>query len=227
MYSEADLLPLSALQHLSFCERQCALIHIEGQWEENRLTVEGRQLHDKVDKPEVENRPGIRIVRALKIRSLRLGISGQADVVEFHRLDESGGRGVPVPFVDGLWSPFPVEFKRGRPKRSNCDVVQLCAQALCLEEMLKVSIPSGALFYGQPRRRTDVTFDTPLRNTTEMLCRQLHELIDSRVTPPSTYEKKCDSCSLLELCKPKAFARPNTKTYLDGLLHDAAGEHFP
>jgi len=224
MFSESDLLPISALQHLSFCPRQCALIHLEGQWAENRLTVEGRRLHEIVDEPEIENRPGIRIVRALKMRSLRLGISGQADVVEFIQIgDQDGESGVPFPGEPGRWRPHPVEYKRGRPKIGICDEVQLCAQAFCLEEMLSVSIPSGALFYGQPRRRTHVAFDESLRGATEELCQQLHEMFESRKTPAAMYEKKCDSCSLIEICKPKAFARRNPQSYINSLLRETGG----
>ena len=138
MYTEDDLLPISGLQHLLFCERQCALIHLEQVWAENRLTVEGKNMHDRVHEREAESRPGIRIVRALRLRSLRLGLTGMADVVEFHL--DSGVRS------QGL--PFPVEYKRGKPKADYSDSVQLCAQAICLEEMLSCTIPAGALFYG-------------------------------------------------------------------------------
>ena len=145
MFTEDDLLPISALQHLLFCERQCALIHVEGLWADNVLTVEGTHMHRRSDEGADEKRDGVRIVRALPLRSLRLGLAGRADVVEFHR-GEPGA----------AWAPFPVEYKRGRAKRERCDQVQLCAQALCLEEMLGVEIPAGALFYGQapPRRRS-------------------------------------------------------------------------
>jgi CRISPR-associated exonuclease Cas4 len=224
MYAEADLLPLSALQHLVFCERQCALIHLEQQWEENRLTAEGRILHDRVDEPDVENRPGLRIVRALKIRSLRLGLSGQADVVEFHEVPEGGAQGVALPGARGRWQPFPVEYKRGKPKTDRCDEVQLCAQALCLEEMLEASVPAGALFYGIPRRRTDVAVDQALRAETERRCARLHAMIDSGVTPAACYSKKCDSCSLLDVCRPKALGIPPASGYLAALLRDTVKE---
>src|SRR5690606_16422424 len=137
MYAEKDFLPISALQHLLFCERQCALIHIEGLWAENRLTVEGQHLHEKAHAGRGETRPGVRIARGLAIRSERLGIAGYADIVEFHADEQSG-----------LAKPFPVEYKRGRPKRHDADLVQLCAQAMCLEETLNTSVTAGALFYG-------------------------------------------------------------------------------
>lgn len=194
-YAEDDLLPLSALQHLLFCERQCALIHIEQLWTENLFTAEGRILHDRVDSGEGLSRNGLRVETALPLRSLRLGLSGKADVVEFHRDDQGG------------WRPYPVEYKRGRPKVANWDQVQLCAQALCLEEMLHVRVPEGALFYGKPRRRQVVCFDDTLRGETEEAAARLHRLVRSGVIPPAHYEKKCDSCSLVQLCLPKVAAK--------------------
>jgi len=216
MFSDDDLLPISALQHLAFCERQCALIHIEGLWAENVLTAEGRVLHDRTDDPSTERRGDLRIARALRIRSLRLGISGVADVVEFHRIQQTDS---PAP----LWQPFPVEYKRGRPKPDHCDWVQLCAQALCLEEMLQAQIPAGAMYYGQPRRRQEVAFDTGLRTETENLCRRLHELIAECLTPPPVNDKRCENCSLLPLCLPKALFRSVSK-YLDQALQSAWDE---
>ena len=194
MFSEDNLLPLSALQHLMFCERQCALIHLEQAWSENRLTVEGKNLHAKVHEADDESRGDLRVARGLRLRSLRLGLTGQADVVEFHKQ----GNG---------WTPFPVEYKRGRPKPDVCDEVQLCAQAICLEEMIAMPIPEGAIFYGQPRRRHAVRLDDRLRAQTESAARRLHELIDRGETPPAVYEKKCENCSLLNVCMPKTAAR--------------------
>jgi len=189
-FSEAELLPLSALQHLLFCERQCALIHVEQAWSENRLTAEGRILHERVHEQDSEKRGDVRIARGLRLRSLRLGLIGQADVVEFHKQP------------DGTSIPFPVEYKRGKPKPDRCDEVQLCAQALCLEEMLGAQIPDGALFYGQPRRRQSVTFTPELRACVEENSRRLHALIEAGKTPPAIYEKKCRSCSLFDQCRP-------------------------
>ncbi len=186
-YSESDYLPLSALQHYLFCPRQCALIHINQQWVENRLTAEGRLLHQRVDREEHEIRDGVRIEYAVPICSRQLGLSGKADVVEFHQ-----GR------------PFPVEYKRGRPKPDACDLVQLCAQALCLEEMMAVEIADGAIFYGQPRRRLAVSFDPELRGKTRAAAASVHELIDSGRVPPPEYEsRKCRNCSMLEICMPR------------------------
>ncbi|MBI3753020.1 MAG: CRISPR-associated protein Cas4 [Deltaproteobacteria bacterium] len=189
-YDEDSLLQLSALQHLVFCERQCALIHIEQVWSENLLTAEGRIMHEKVDTANRESRGNIRIEYGVPLRSFRLGLIGKADVVEFHKEGER-------------WIPFPVEYKRGKPKTDNCDEVQLCAQAICLEEMLKVEIPEGAIFYGETRHRCDVRFDGALRAETEDAAKRLHELIASGKTPKVEYSKKCEKCSLNELCLPK------------------------
>lgn len=190
-YTEDELIQLSALQHIVFCERQCALIHIEQVWSENLFTAEGRILHDKVDTADRESRRNIRIEYGVPMRSLRLGLIGKADVVEFHRHGDT-------------WVPFPVEYKRGKPKPTNCDKVQLCAQALCLEEMMNIEILEGALFYGQTRHRLDVKFDSALRKETEVASVRLHELIESGITPKAEYSKKCEKCSLVELCLPKA-----------------------
>jgi CRISPR-associated exonuclease Cas4 len=211
VYAEDDLLPISALQHLLFCERQCALIHVEQLWAENRLTVEGRQLHERADGGRPESRGGVRTARALPVRSLRLGLAGRADVVEFHA--DPGG---------GAARPFPVEYKRGRPKEHDADRVQLCAQALCLEEMLGSSVPAGALFYGATRRRLDVVFDAALRGVVESTAARLHALVASGVTPPAAREPKCDSCSLLDLCLPDAIGpRRSAGRQFDRLLADS------
>lgn len=191
-HSEDDLLPLSALQHLAFCERQWGLIHLEQIWVENRLTAAGRVEHERVDSGETESRGAVRTVFSLRLRSLRLGLTGKADVVEFH-----------LPEPGGVWIPFPVEHKHGKPKPDDCDEVQLCAQALCLEEMLGIPVAAGALFYGKPRRRKDVEISAELRERTEALAARLHELTQAGVTPPGLYEKKCESCSLLSQCMPR------------------------
>lgn len=203
-YDEDDLLLLSGLQHLLFCERQWGLIHIEQQWSENRLTAEGRVLHERAHQAGAENRPGIRIARSLRLRSLRLGLSGQADVVEFH----SSEAGVALPDCEGLWRPFPVEYKRGKPKRDAYDEVQLCAQALCLEEMFGGGITGGALYYGEPRRRFEIPFTTELRILTETLAERMHQLYATGQTPAAVYEPKCDSCSLIAICMPRLLAKP-------------------
>lgn len=196
-YTDAQLLPISALQHLLFCERQCALIHVERLWAENRLTVEGGRLHRKAHEPgkhHGDRRGGVRVARGLELASHRLGLRGVADVVEF--------RGPPGFAEDE--PPVPVEYKRGRPKRYGADEAQLCAQAMCLEEMLSVRVPAGAIFYGQTRRRLDVAIDAGLRGRTEAAAQRLHEMMAGGITPTARREPKCDRCSLLNLCLPDA-----------------------
>jgi len=212
MYTEDELLPISALQHMAFCERQWALIHLEGVWEENRLTAEGQILHDRAHEEQTEVRGNLRVAKGLRLRSLRMGLTGKADVVEFHRLSKAEEKtvsqseppeAVRLEGVPGLWRPLIVEYKRGKPKLDRCDEVQLCAQALCLEEMLAVSIASGSLFYGEPRRRCDVVLHEALRGETEALIARLHELNRAGQTPPAQYSQKCRSCSLMGPCLPK------------------------
>ena len=207
MYSESDLLPLSGLQHLAFCPRQCALIHIEGAWSENRLTAEGRVMHKRVDEREHETRGDVRREYGLRIRSLALGLIGVADTVEFRQ-------------EGGTWRPFPVEHKRGKSKGDNpCDRVQLCAQAICLEEMCNCAIPAGALFYGETRQREDVGFDPALRDLTADLARRFHDLVAGGVTPPPVYGPYCRSCSLLSDCRPRLVAnRRSAAAYLHRML---------
>lgn len=194
MFAEADLLPLSGIQHVLYCERQWALIHIEQQWGENSYTASGRELHRGVDEEPDESRSGLRIARSLPLRSLRLGLVGRADVVEF-------------PLAGG-GPPLPVEYKRGRAKPGPCDEGQLCAQAMCLEEMLSTAIPEGALFYGMPRRRTRVVFSSHLRSVTERAARRMHELLAAGRSPAPQYAPaKCDRCSLLDICRPRDTGR--------------------
>jgi CRISPR-associated exonuclease Cas4 len=208
VYSETELLPISAIQHLYFCERQCALIHIERLWSENRLTVEGQLLHERVHDEGDESRSGIRIVRGLHLRSITLGLSGVADAVEFH----ANGTETIV---------YPVEYKRGRPKISDCDRVQLCAQSMCLEEMLNCKIETGAIYYGQPRRREEVSLTPILREETIEVSRRLHELIRSRRTPVAEFAKRCKNCSLYDLCLPEtARIHKSAQLYLKEMIDE-------
>lgn len=247
MYSESQLLPVSALQHLLFCERQCALIHIERLWAENRFTVEGQHLHRKAHVGSEERRGNIRIVRKLWIRSFWLGLVGQADVVEFEERREKrgggqrsgrgafagrfGAEGAVQFFLPGLkimeqspaWVQVtPIEYKRGRPKRDDSDRVQLCAQAMCLEEMLDLQIGSGELFYGKRQRRTHVEFDESLRAKTEAATARLHQMIATRETPPAVRMKKCDTCSLLTICLPDVTQTGRSATRFVGRQFAAA-----
>lgn len=196
MYSEEEFLQLSALQHFVFCKRQCALIHIEQMWFENFLTAEGRIIHENVHKEHVENLDCIKIVRGMALHSFELGLSGKADVVELHKTKNYG-----------KWKPFPIEYKRGKPKMDDSDKVQLCAQALCLEEMMKVEINDGALFYGKTRHRLNVIFDDLLRQKTKETAIKLHIFIDEGKTSLPVYSSKCKSCSFIDECLPKAMSR--------------------
>ena len=203
-YSEEDLIMISAIAHFYYCGRRCALVHVEQLWDENIFTAEGRIMHERAHEQGQESRGNVRIERGLPLRSLRLGLVGKADVVEFHRLDE------------GRWLPFPVEYKRGKPKPDDCDKVQLCAQALCLEEMLQTEVPAGALYYGRTKHRLDVAFDQALRDETEKAAHKVHELIDSGITPKAVYSaKKCKSCSLFDRCLPQVVQKKRSViTYL-------------
>ena len=199
---------LSALQHYLFCPRQCALIHVEGAWSENYLTAAGRQLHERVDRKGAETRKDVHLATALRLMSNRLGLTGVADMVEFHRQESQiDANGICVaarlPGRTGFWRPFPVEYKRGSPKSHRADEVQLCAQALCLEEMLGVSIAAGALFYGETRRRTDVPFDAELRSLTEDVAAKVRGLLRAGETPPPVLTKGCKACSLFDQCRPE------------------------
>ena len=191
--AEDALIPLSALQHQLFCPRQCALIHVEGLWAEDGATAAGRMLHEQVDAGRSDQRPGCRIARGLSLRSAALGVTGKADVVEF--------RGRPP-------LPFPVEYKRGKPKAHRADEVQLCAQAICLEEMFGHPVPEGALFYGQTRRRLAVSFDAPLRELTARTAQAARANIAARRTPLPVHMAACSRCSMESLCQPQRLEKP-------------------
>lgn len=194
---ESDPFPLSALQHAVYCLRQAALIHIERAWADNRFTAEGHVLHAVADKGGSRRARGVRRVMALPLACKRLGFAGTADLVEFHPRPEGGE------------TPYPIEYKRGRPKLHRADEVQLCAQALALEEMTGIDVPEGALFYGETKRRVVVPFDAELRRLTEETARAVVETFESGVTPPPTVHRaRCRACSLLDLCRPDAVARP-------------------
>jgi CRISPR-associated exonuclease Cas4 len=196
LLADADLIPLSALQHYLFCPRQCALIHIEQAWAENRFTAEGRVLHEATNDIGTEKRRGVRVVTSMPLVSKRLGVSGIADLVEMHKSD------------DGQWRPFPVEYKRGKPKTHRADEVQLCAQAMALEEMFKCVLDEGALFYGETRRRVTVPLDATLRQLTQDVASATRTLLKGDATPPPVYAKStCNNCSLYELCQPKRLSR--------------------
>lgn len=219
MYDEEDLLPLSGLQHLTFCERRWALVHIEGLWEENRFTAEGRLLHERAHSSEIESRPGVLIRRTLPLRSFSLGISGQADIVEF---EPAAGphAGAILPGRKGYWRPFPIEYKRNRDRGgSQAYRVQLCAQAMCLEEMLLIPVRLGAVFDGSTRRRTAIEFDEELREAVVKGSARMHELYRYGNTPAPVYTGTCAKCSMNEVCQPRALTeRPPVTRYMASAL---------
>ena len=226
MYADDEMVMISALQHCLFCRRQCALIHLEGAWLENYLTASGQILHAHVDKIGAETRRDIHVATSLRLVSHRLGMSGVADVVEFQRIAQSQNVdgcaiAVQLPKLVGWWKPFPVEYKRGRPKSHRADEVQLCAQAICLEEMLGVVIHEGALFYGEPRRRTVVVFDDELRALTESVAGDVHALLRSGTTPPPAITKGCNACSLKDLCLAKT---PSVRAWVDKKIDEVVGD---
>lgn len=216
MYSEEDYLMLSGIQHFAFCRRQWAMIHIEQQWAENERTTAGELMHKKAhDEGAFEKRGDLLVVRGLRISSQELGLSGQCDVVEFHQ-DKDG---VELFGYEGKWKPIPVEYKHGAPKENNVDELQLCAQAICLEEMFQTKMAEGYLYYGENRRRTHVVFSDILREEVKKAVEEMHELFRRGYTPNVKSSKKCKACSLKNLCVPKIqkvvcvreYIRQNTK----------------
>lgn len=217
-YAEEDFLQLSGLQHFRFCRRQWALIHIENQWHENYFTVDGSLMHENAhDGEKRESRGELLIIRGLRVFSRTLGVSGQCDVVEFHRDPD----GISLRGHEGLWKPFPVEYKRGKPKAHSADELQLCAQAMCLEEMLCCDIPRGALFYGEPRRRTVVDFAPDLRREVQDCLAEMHRLYDRGYTPKVKTGSMCRSCSLKDLCLPSLTRQRPVAEYLNAGKEDA------
>lgn len=199
-YSLDELLPLSGIQHFLFCRRQWALIHVERQWQENLLTVEGRLLHKRVDDPFfTEIRSGVIIARSVPVASYRLGLAGVCDVVEF----TESLQGVELPGRQGRYLPAPVEYKRGKPKKEPCDEAQLCAQAICLEEMLAVTIPRGYLYYGETRHRKEVLLSSDLHALVEQMSAEMHAYYQRGYTPRVKTSKACRSCSLADICLPE------------------------
>lgn len=217
-FKEDDYLQLSGLQHFRFCRRQWALIHIEAQWAENFRTVDGSLMHEHVHDREFRESRGERmIIRGLAVHSAQLGVSGQCDMVEFH----ADARGVPVKGHEGLWLPYPVEYKRGKPKENSADELQLCAQAMCLEEMLCCRVEEGALYYGEPRRRSSVRFTPELREQVRSCLREMHELYHRHYTPKVKPSKACNACSLKELCLPRLMRGRSVSEYLARAMEDS------
>lgn len=212
MYAEEDYLMLSGIQHFAFCKRQWAMIHIEQQWAENYRTTAGEIMHKKAhDESAFEKRGNLLTVRGLRISSHSLGLSGQCDVVEFHQ-DENG---IDLFGYEGKWNIVPVEYKRGTVKENNADELQLCAQAVCLEEMFQMDIPEGFLYYGENRRRHQVEFTSELRSEVERTADKMHEMFRRGHTPGAKPSKQCKSCSLENLCLPKLQKSGDVRKYIE------------
>ena len=211
-----EYLQLAGIQHYAFCPRQWALIHLEAHWEENVLTYGGQRLHKNVNKPEfTESRGDVLVSRSVPVQSTRLRFYGIADVVEFMRDDANG---IELPHRAGRWRPLPVEYKHGQSKLSSCDRVQLCAQAICLEETFGLDLYEGHIFYGRPRRREIVVLSHDLRRETQQLAEEMHECFFAGMTPSAQYMNHCERCSLVELCVPSLSRRQTVTEYLERML---------
>ena len=217
IYAEEDFLQLSGLQHFKFCRRRWALIHLEHQWAENYRTIDGALMHQNAhDRDFRESRGGCIVTRGVSIFSAALGVSGQCDVLEYHR----GSAGIPIRGRDGLWQPYPVEYKRGSPRADTGDTLQLCGQAMCLEEMLCCDIPAGALYYGEIRRRVAIEFTPALRDEVRQMLAQMHDLFRRGHTPKVKPTKSCRACSLNALCLPKLMKTRSVSAYLKDAMGD-------
>ena len=216
-YNEDDYLMISGIQHFKFCRRQWALIHIEQQWADNVHTVIGELMHKRVHDPYLrEKRKDIVIARALPVSSRAMGVSGECDVVEFHRCDD----GIRLHGHRGLFSVYPIEYKKGRSKLTEEDKLQLAAQAMCLEEMFSTEVPEGAIFYGESRRREIVDITSDLRTEVEKMFEEMHQYYNRHYTPKVKYSKSCNACSLKDICLPKLGKAVSVKRYLEQMLEE-------
>ena len=216
-YKEDEYLQLSGLQHFRFCRRRWALIHIEHQWAENYRTIDGAILHENAhDTSFRESRGDVLTTRGVSVYSAALGVSGQCDVLEYRR----GSTGIPLAGREGLWQPYPVEYKRGKPREDTGDTLQLCGQAMCLETMLCCDIPEGALYYGEIRRRVPVTFSPVLREQVRSYLEEMHQLYRRGYTPRVKPSKSCNACSLKELCLPKLMKSRSVSAYLKAAMEE-------
>ena len=217
-YKEEDYLQISGIQHFEFCRRQWALIYVENIWEENVLTAEGRLIHQNAhDSDFTEKRKDILITRGMKVFSSSLGVSGECDVVEFHK-DETNG--VNIEGWDGKWIAFPIEYKHGKEKKGDEDVLQLTCQAMCLEEMLCTNIEKGYIYYYEIRHRIEVIITDELRDKVRSALKEMHNYVDRQWTPKVKPSPKCQSCSLKEICLPKIMKNDNVKSYMKKVLEE-------
>jgi CRISPR-associated exonuclease Cas4 len=216
-YNEEDFLLLSGIQHFAFCRRQWALIHIEQQWQENLRTVEGNILHQKAHNDELsEKRGDVIISRGMAIFSRTLGVSGVCDIVELHK----SPNGVSIFGREGLYKPIPIEYKRGKPKEDDADILQLCGQAMCLEEMLLCEIKEAYMFYGEIKHRLKVVLDEELRERVRTMLLEMHKLYNRRYTPKVNPSKACKACSLSEICLPKLCKNLSVGKYIRDRLNE-------
>lgn len=217
IYNEDEYLMLSGIQHFGFCRRQWALIHIEQQWAENVRTIDGEIMHENAHNGKLnETRKNVKITRSMNISSSRLGLSGECDIVEFHKSKD----GVEIFGCDGKYKVIPIEYKNGEPKSTDCDIMQLVAQALCLEDMLCCDIPIGYIYYGKTHRRLKVEITEELRTKTETMISQMHELYKKKHTPKVKRTKSCNACSLKEICLPVICANKTVSQYIDSMLRE-------
>lgn len=220
MYEEDDWLQLSGIQHFEFCRRQWALAYIELQWQENVRTVEGKLLHERAhDVSNGEKRGDIIISRAMSVHSREIGVSGECDIVEFHKSEQ----GISIVGRDGLFEVIPIEYKRGEPKKDDIDLLQLTAQAMCLEEMLCCSIPYGYLYYGETRRRKKIVFDEEIRIKTRNIFLEMHKYYNRRYTPKAKRTKSCNACSLKDICLPMLGRHESAADYINRNLNEEEG----
>jgi len=215
--NEEHYLMLSGLQHFQFCRRQWALIHVEQQWEENVKTIEGQHLHQKADQPFIREKRGERlIVRAMPIQSHQLKLNGICDVVEFIKSPD----GIELAGIDGRYLAYPVEYKRGKPKKGDEDIIQLVAQAMCLEEMLLCEVDKGFLYYNEIKHRVEVPITETLRNKVIEMAKEMHHYYDNRQTPKVKTGQHCKSCSLQHICLPKLMKKRSVRSYIEGKLNE-------
>lgn len=216
-YGEDDYLMISGIQHFRFCRRQWALIHIEQQWAENEHTVMGELMHKKAHDPYLtEKRKDVLITRAMPVSSRIMGVSGECDIVEFHQCED----GVKLHGHRGFYEIFPVEYKKGRPKLEDEDILQLTAQAMCLEEMFSTTIAGGAIYYGETRKREDIVFTEELRLQVRDMFREMHQYYDRKYTPRVKWSKSCNACSLKDICMPKLGKSGSVHNYIDNALKE-------
>ena len=217
MYNEEDFLQLSGIQHFAFCRRQWALAYIELQWQENVRTVEGKLLHENAHDAAIkEKRGNLIVVRAMPVHSREMGISGECDVVEFHRSEN----GIPISGREGRYIVIPVEYKRGKPKSNDIDALQVAAQALCLEEMLCCDIPYGYIYYGEIRHREKIEFTEVLRRKVKDMFAEMHKYYGQRYTPKVKWSKSCNACSLKDICLPVLNKDVSVKKYIDSRMKE-------